>query len=70
MQIDIRREHLGHLGQLQQGPIGHFLHDKIHSNADLSFVSAYFTIYAEQATDATDFELVTWLVIKAEENHV
>ena len=32
-----------------RGAIGSFLHDKIRTNADLSFVSAYFTIYAYDA---------------------
>ena len=91
-----------------RGSIGNFLKERILQGSDLSFVSAYFTIYAyaalkdqldqinnlrflfgepkfiqsldpdktekkafripnkqEQATAASDFELITWLVIKS-----
>ncbi len=33
----------------QRGTVGYFLKQKIHKNAELSFVSAYFTIYAFEA---------------------
>ena len=33
----------------ERGSIGEYLKEKIHSNSDLSFVSAYFTIYAYSA---------------------
>ena len=39
-------KHSGIWDNHQRGSIGEFLADKIHANSDLSFVSAYFTIYA------------------------
>jgi hypothetical protein len=45
-----------------RGSIGKFLKERILQGSDLSFVSAYFTIYAYAASD---FELITWLVIKS-----
>jgi len=42
------------LDNLRRGSVGEFLRDKIRADADLSFVSAYFTIYAY---DALKFQL-------------
>ncbi len=46
-----------------RGAIGSFLRDKIRTNADLSFVSAYFTIYAYEAlrTELNDINHLRFL---------
>ncbi len=42
-------EHAGIRDNRERGSIGDYLKEKIGSNSDLSFVSAYFTIYAYSA---------------------